>query len=284
MTKFQKIQRWICIIPFLSTLFVVVTTYLSLYRVKAKRRFWIQFALICACSILTTFIINEYVMSGKFLFLNFIASFAVMTFANFLLIELQSKVGKDGTVNEVGSNDKSALVIVICLSSVLVIVGIIFVGLRIYDGVIYHKQNTIADTNGPNDYSLNSITMKKIETTLSDYTIQWFGESFEGEKTNIDIEGLEDYDCDRAYMQAKSYSGVRTLQATRSDKNSLKLSVVSAVKSGNFGIFVFVDGEYYCDVNINSSEEITLENIADKTVLVKAVGESANIMIEITRE
>ena len=47
--------------------------------------------------------------------------------------------------------------------------------------------------------------------------------------------------------------------------------------------YVYLDGEYYANMEINKTSTLTLENIANKVVLVKIAGEDADMDIEITR-
>lgn len=288
MNNSHKIQKWLSFIPFLSSVIIVIITYIALHRNKVRPMQWVMFSLICSGTILIVFVLNEFVMSGKFLILNFIATFCIITLMNFMLIDLQIKSAKTRVLEESTKDTASKShfrnnVIIIVVVCVLVVASLSFVGVKVYNGWRYHREHTIEDTNGENDYSLNTITKEEIEATLSDYTIRWFGESFEGDKTSVGDEVLSRYDCDRAYMQAKSYSGIRPLQVTKTSENTIQFSVNSTVKSGNFAIIIFVENEYYCEVEINKSENIVLENIADKTVLIKVAGESADVTIEIVR-
>ena len=84
-------------------------------------------------------------------------------------------------------------------------------------------------------------------------------------------------------FSAKTFSGVDVLQATKVDSDNLILDISSEVRSGNFAIMVIVDGEYYCDVDINTTKQLMLNNISNKTVLVKVAGESAELRVSVQR-
>ena len=73
------------------------------------------------------------------------------------------------------------------------------------------------------------------------------------------------------------------LQATKISGNALTLNINSSVESGNAEIVIIVNGEYYCSVDVNKNQSITLQNIANKEILVKLAGEEAKMKIDVTR-
>ena len=85
------------------------------------------------------------------------------------------------------------------------------------------------------------------------------------------------------YPHAKSFSGVGNLQVTITEHNVLMLDIESTVTSGNYAIIILIDGELYSEVPINQSTQITLTDIANKTVIVRMAGESAEYRTVVTR-
>ena len=79
------------------------------------------------------------------------------------------------------------------------------------------------------------------------------------------------------------FHGVAVAQATLSSSDRLRLMLESEVEEGNLAIVVTVDGEYYCDVVVDGKEEVLLDGVADKLVLVKFAGESAKISVRVER-
>ena len=73
------------------------------------------------------------------------------------------------------------------------------------------------------------------------------------------------------------------LQATKISGNTLTLNINSSVESGNAEIVIMVDGEYYCSVDVNQHQSITLQNVSNKEVIVKLAGEEAKMKIDVTR-
>ena len=138
------------------------------------------------------------------------------------------------------------------------------------------------DTNGEADYSLATLTLEDILDEWYGYTMFASGSYGEGDGTNVDHE-WEDEDRDSRSIHAKSFSGVTVLQATKTDCATLTLDVTSTVESGNFRIVITVDGAYYCDVEINKTTQVVLNDIQNKTVLIKLAGESAKFRAEVSR-
>ena len=55
------------------------------------------------------------------------------------------------------------------------------------------------------------------------------------------------------------------------------------MESGNVEIVIIIDGEYYCSVDVNQDQSITLQNVSNKEVIVKLAGEEAKMKIDVTR-
>lgn len=302
MKKLQKTQRYISFVPIVSFLIVLIITAFELKRNKVKMAKWAHFMAIFFGAGIATTILNDVLLSGQFPLLNFIASWIILTFASLLFVDLQCKcISENVSVTEeekdetvVSASDtpkklqmfsknkkiwKALLVFVIPL-----IVAVIFVSVKISSGVKNHKEMTIADTNGAEDFSLNTLTQEDILKEANDYTMWKVGSSREGESSGIDDYRLEKVDRDKVHQYADSFSGVTVVHATKCNADTLTLHIESKVESGNFLVFVLVDGVLYEEIAPNTNKEISLADVNGKTVTVKIAGESADFDITVSRK
>ena len=175
------------------------------------------------------------------------------------------------------SSHKTILIFVIVATAL--IVGFILVfGIR--NRV---QKNTIPDTNGVENFALNTITMEQfLNTNFAAYR-HIAGGKGTGEQSLVNNHRFKDLDYARMTSYAKSFSGIDTLHATRSQYNTLILDIESTVVSGNFAIIILVDGELYSEVPINQNAQIKITDAAGKTVLVRIAGESAEYEIAVNR-
>ena len=176
------------------------------------------------------------------------------------------------------SNVRKESVIILCVVALIVI----FILWRVLSVVVYHKNTAIADTNGEANFSLNTLTQEDILSERYGYTMYASGTRSEGNRTNVGHE-WEEEDRDIRSMSAKSFSGVTILQSTKVSTDTLILDINSTVDSGNFRIVITVDGVYYDEVEINQNVRIELNNIQNKTVLIKLAGESAAFQASVSR-
>ena len=294
MTKFQKLQRYLCFIPAFSTAVISIITMIELKRFKVNFIAWMKFALIFFGSGIIVFILNEFIMTGQYPVLNVIASTAILGLANWMFVDLQYKcmvIAKEratqvmeehSTGKNVLSDKQKRIVKLVAIWVIPLIVMVVFVSWKLTDLMQYHRDNTIADVNGESDFSLNTLTQEDILAEWYGYTMYASGASGDGNSTDVDSE-WEDEDYDRRSMSVGSFSGVTVLQATKTDRESLTLDITSTVESGNFRIVITVDGAYYCDVEINKTTQVVLNDIQNKTVLIKLAGESAKFRAEVSR-
>ncbi|MBQ5321389.1 MAG: hypothetical protein J6K88_04980 [Oscillospiraceae bacterium] len=247
--------------------------------------------LICIISVFVVSFVNNVVMSGEYVALNIIVSALILTLTNFALIKLQGK-NEDGHKKDqhiTKDSDKKApdsKKNLILIATIAIIIMIVFCSTALpffVRGIKEHFNNAIDDTNGPNNYMLNTIKREDILSDDNEYTMLWSGESQKGNQSNVEKWYLKDYDYDKVSLQAETLSGVRIMQSTKVNENQLVLNITSNVEKGNFEIAILIDGEYYKSVDINQTEEIILNDIANKTVLIKIAGESAKFRIEIQR-
>ena len=287
-TKFQKIQKYLSFIPFFSTLFIMIVTYIHLWRNKASKKEWLKFALIFFLSGAIIYIFNEFIMASGYPLLKVIAAAVWLYMANLFFIELQANSVPSGNEQsqapEINSNNKVITWVIVVLVICLVVGGLGFVLSKIVTTMNRHNEMTIPDSNGADDYSLAVLKQSDIVDKLSEYTMLNFGISRDGEQSLIDDKKLKKSDFDKVSMTTHDFSGVDVLQSTKTDKANLVLTLTSSIEAGNLEIVILVDGEYYCNVKTNQTEDVTLENVKNKTVLVKIAGESADFRIQVERK
>ena len=145
------------------------------------------------------------------------------------------------------------------------------------------SESNFVDTNGPENFALTEITRDDILTKNNNYRSSMVSEQHSGRHTNIIGTKLRDVDYDHISRSFGKIHGVVILQATKISGNTLTLNINSSVESGNAEIVIIVDGEYYCSVDVNQNQSITLQNIANKEILIKLAGEGAKMKIDVTR-
>ena len=140
-----------------------------------------------------------------------------------------------------------------------------------------------ADTNGPDNFTLNTITREDILKSRSSSSAFKSSKKYWGSGTKIRSGIYQEYDYTNVTCSYGKIDGVCVLQATKITGNTLTLNINSVVESGNAEIVILVDGEYYCSVDVNQNQSITLQGVADKIVLVKLAAESAKIKVDVSR-
>ena len=145
------------------------------------------------------------------------------------------------------------------------------------------SESNFVDTNGPENFALTEITRDDILSKDNNYRSSMVSEQHSGRHTNIIGTKLRDVDFDHISRSFGKIHGVVILQATKISGNTLTLNINSSVESGNVEIVIIVDGEYYCSVDVNQNQSITLQNIANKEILIKLAGEGAKMKIDVTR-
>ena len=194
-------------------------------------------------------------------------------------IIMNNEVKKENKFKKFLKRHKVALIV----SGVVItaLFPILFVSFR-----FIHIYNTgfIDDINGPDDFSVATITDEEIQNTVrGSYTSFVSGKNTDGKQSDIKDKWLEDIDYDQTSYQSQSISGIYIANATKTNSDNMKLTITSTVESGNTEIFVFIDDELYSEVNINSRETLSLSGISGKTVYVKAACENANMTIQVER-
>ena len=164
---------------------------------------------------------------------------------------------------------------------ILIAVGTLLVSLIVI-AVCLLGNSHIEDTNGPNNYALCKLTLDDL---LADrHSSNSFMSSSLKSGSPSEVSGnLRNYDYTKCTYKAKKFSGVQVLHATKTEADSLKLTIQAQVSSGNLEVVILIDGQYHTHVPVNSGQTIVLEDIAGKLVEVKMAGESAAVNISVSR-
>jgi len=278
------------IIPFWSSIFVWIITIVELKKRKGTTKSWLLFLLILFSATLLVAFINAIVMSGQNPILNFIVAWAIFAISNILCIYLQKElVLSQASANETQKHtcenvqkNKSKKAVVISVSIfggffVLMSIIALFIILSHLKGF-----SKIEDTNGADNYALNTITQEDIVSDRISASILGINHRYEGEPTGVS-DTLRKYDYDTVHFAVSQFHGVQTLQATQPVEDDLLLTIDSTVEKGNCAIIIVVDGAYYCDVPLNQSTQLTVCGVKGKTVIVKIAGESAKVAVDVER-
>jgi len=169
--------------------------------------------------------------------------------------------------------------IALCISIPVVVIVAILIAVIISVA----SESKFVDANGPENFSLTEITHDEILSKENNYRSSMVSERHSGHHTNIIGTRLRDYDYDYISRSFGKIHGVIILQATKISGNTITLNINSSVESGNAEIVIIIDGEYYCSVDVNQDQSITLQNVSNKEVVVKLAGEGAKMKIDVTR-
>lgn len=125
----------------------------------------------------------------------------------------------------------------------------------------------IADTNGDDDYSIETISNDEIIDGTSSFSVGSLETS-----TN----GVNKY-------KVNKFSGVKTIDTFRLNNSIFTIEVDCTVSSGNFMLALTTDKKIVKEFNINSSDSFTINNFSG-TYYLKIVGESAKFNITYSTE
>ena len=279
-TKFQKIQLWLSVIPFWSTIFIVFVTMCVIKKHKPRSVVeWGKFMLTFFGGNIVAYLISNYVMAVQNTVLNIVVEGTILFLANFLFVAQQYKCEQNP--DEQGERKNSNKFTYVILFAIPLVIALVLVGIKIVQSLSLHSDYVIADTNGP-DSSLAVITEDEIINSSRKLTMLAFSENFVGTQTNVTGD-LAKYDYDISSFSASAISGIRTMQATLTDSDSLTLTIMSINEEGNLEIFILIDGEIHSKIPINDEVSVTLEGISGKTVVVRFGAESAKGKVKVTR-
>ena len=278
--KVRTIEKISCVIPGYSTLFILVVSLITLSRRKAPAKMWLRLIVIAIVSPAVNFVAVSLLMAEQDPIWRVLASAAIFTPMNLLLIDLQAKCSAEVPENQKSQAklSKKHIISLAIGGYALLIIAVVVAVLLVSTANEVHYE----DLNGDQDTSLSVITREDIITTQNAYSATWVEASHSGEQTNVEGR-LGDSDYDRCVFRCKQISGIMTLQATNTEAETLTLDIISTVESGNLEILIFVDDQYYTQAGINGPQTIMLEDIANKTVTVKIAAESAQIDVTVER-
>ena len=279
-TKFQKIQLWLSVIPFWSTIFIVFVTMGVIKKHKPRSAVeWGKFMLTFFGGFIVAYLFSNYVLTGQNTVLNIVVEGLILFVANLLFVAQQYKCEQNP--DEQGERKNSNKFTYVILFAIPLVIALVLVGIKIVQSLSLYSDYVIADTNGP-DSSLAVITEDEIINSSRKLTMLAFSENFVGAQTSVTGD-LAKYDYDISSFSASAISGIRTMQATLTDSDSLTLTIMSINEEGNLEIFILIDGEIHSKIPINDEVSVTLEGISGKTVVVRFGAESAKGKVKVTR-
>jgi len=278
MTKFQKVQKLTSIIPFYSTFFIVIVTLLKLKKEKASVKIWTYFILIFFLSGTVVYLLNAFIMTGQHVILNIIASGIILAIANNEFVNLQVKSEQGITKQRTTGSKRIILIGIICLCLCAVVMGCaLVIYLFLFPGI------KIEDTNGKENINLNTITLEEIINIEDEYrAMNSAGTKTSGSRTKV-VGSLKEVDYDYCSFTSSDVSGIATIQATRTNCKKIVLEIESQLNSGNLEIVIIIDDEYYKHVAVNQAQTVELDDISEKTVVVRIGAESANTHVVVKR-
>ena len=279
-TKFQKIQLWLSVIPFWSTIFIVFVTMGVIKKHKPRSVVeWGKFMLTFFGGFIVAYLFSNYVLTGQNTVLNIVVEGLILFVANLLFVAQQYKCEQNP--DEQGERKNINKFTYVILFAIPLVIALIFVGAKISQSLSLHADYTIPDMS-VGSTSLAVITEDEIINSSRQLTMLSFSEDFEGAQTNVTGD-LAKYDYDISSFSASAISGIRTMQATLTDSDSLTLTIMSINEEGNLEIFILIDGEIHSRIPINDEVSVTLEGISGKTVVVRFGAESAKGKVKVTR-
>lgn len=277
MSRFHKIQKAASIIPYFSSFTVFAITMFQLKKKKASFRNWCIFFSIVFGSVAIVSFVDNVVMTGKNPLLNIIVAGLLLAIANSLCVDLQINcTGQENAgQNDKPSNNKMGIF-------VWIIIGVGILAIAVAAVILMHPSIDIADSNG-DDTNLAVLTTDDLLSDVEKYSAFGFKSAFYGGSTTV-AGMLDELDRDSCEYRIKKISGVKTLQVTKTDNNTLTLDVASTLTSGNAEIIITVDGQYNRHIAMNGIQRIVLTEIAGKLVAVKLGAESAELSVAVNRK
>lgn len=279
--KFSKFQKLSSIIPFYSTLFILIVTMIQLKKNNAPLKLWGRFSLIFFISGLLVSFVDAFLMTGKNPILNVIVAGLILAVSNCALVDLQSEskqqMDEQTQTEQIVSCKKRSAVVKggIIVGVVLAVVFVLFAFIRL-------PQSGIEDTNGVQDTSLAVITLDEMLTAPDHYSAWMTSSGSDGGETSVEG-NFKRFDYDEFRFRSEKTSGIQTLQATKVAENQLVLSIQSSLEAGNMEIIIIIDGQYHSHVDTNCEQSVILDGVAGKTVVVRMAAESAKTEVSFSR-
>ena len=278
----RKIQKYISYIPFFSTAVIILITYIEMIRCKANAKLWIRFCLIFFGSglLVSVFRMASSIVQSSAIY--WVISWIILTVANLMFISVQVQCTEKAPIEKADTHRS----VEPCSTKRQGLLISIFV-MALFFGVLTIISHPISgehieDTNGDGDSNLAVIELEELLYISNRYTTAFSHCGQQGKRTNVSGE-LKECDYDVVTFGCKKVSGIMTLQVTQVNYDQLALQIETSLLSGNMEMIILVDGQYYDHVELNKNTRITLDNIANKTVVVRFAAESAQTEISITR-
>lgn len=269
--KYIELQKKLYIIPFISTIVILLITLVELIRNKASRGIWFRFNLALFFSIAALGILTGLLAS----YLRVVAYILALLVLNKYLINLQLLTTSPKKERSVPVFSSRITIFLIGLIGAVISIVAVYIFLS-------NDSSSIRDMNGAEDTSLVSISVDEMLLTKGNYSATLVQASNSGQKTQVAKE-LEEYDSDNITFRCKKIDGVRTLQATKVPYDTVVISIESAIKSGNMEMIVLIDDTYYCHVPTNCMHKLEIKDAIGKTIIVRMAAESAEVEVTISR-
>ncbi len=142
------------------------------------------------------------------------------------------------------------------------------------------------DINGPTNYELNTLTEDDFSTKPYNYLTVGSKHFGKGDATFRDKSEDDEFteDSDIVTFIANELYGIKIIQETKTDSDTVILDIKNKHKAGNCKIVILVNNKIHKELMLNSKETVTIENANNKLIEVVVAGEEANIELEISRE
>lgn len=278
MERLYNVQRKLFWIPFISTLLLAIYTEVLIAQRKSARLNLFKLVVLLAGAVLAALLGSRYLLSGVYPLLNFIFIWGILTLANLFMLEFQKKLLPQEAVEVTA--ESAIKYVMITVFVIPLIVAIVFCSVVIIQAL--NSNNDISDLNGADDYSLNTLVIGEMISVDESGMIFHEQYQFGGDSTAINGR-FEKTDRDTVTYRGSRFSGWSVVQSTLTDSDTVTFTVNSRVQSGNFAIFVVVDGVLYCEIPVNQAYTLKIDNASGKTITVKAAGESAEFTLDVAR-
>lgn len=275
MTRFQKVQRYLSVIPVFSTVFIAFVTMSELKRLKAPAKLWLRFMLTFFLSGIAGYLLNSFIMTGKHMLLNLVATGCLLAISNMIMVDIQVRSAKEPPATR--TNRVSINTIILVVSAIALIIGFAVMVTTMLD-----TSSDVADTNGIADTSLAVIDINDAAGDSEYYSCHKSYTSVTGGRTQV-RGNQEKHDHDTVTFQSEKISGIMVLQVTKSPFNQATFTIDSTLERGNMEIVIVVDGVIFDTIPANKLSQITLTDVADKMIVVKIAAESAQVRICVER-
>lgn len=279
--NFYILQLCGSIIPLISTFIIATITYVTAKKAKDKK----SEAMIPIMVIPTLFVSAGIISIVNYDLTKLVVAYILFTLCNFYLVKIQKNCNEfflelpGNSVCKTSKSMSNTAIIVVCV--LLVCASAVVLGINCLKNKPTFKQ--IEDSNGIDDYSLQTITMDDVLSETSSSSFMLSTNTHSGKTSGVSGRHSGS-DYDEVSVSAKKFSGVHILQTTKSNSDKMSLTLKSTIVSGNFSAVILVDGMYYDNFEVNKNDEIELNNVKNKLITVKIAGESAECDVSVIRK